>query len=75
MRTIIWFFVFLLVVAHQDFWNWESTESFLGLPITLSYHMCLSVAASVVWALACFLIFPRELEDSSTANSSEKGDQ
>ncbi|MFK7769126.1 MAG: DUF3311 domain-containing protein [Mariniblastus sp.] len=64
MRLIIWMLVALLVIFHQDFWNWESDETMFGfMPIGLFYHACLSVVASVVWWLACVFAWPEGSDD------------
>ncbi len=64
MRLIIWMFVALLIILHQDFWNWESAETVFGfMPIGLFYHACLSVAAGVVWWLACIFAWPEGADD------------
>ncbi len=41
----------LLLVAHHDFWNWNSTSLFLGVPVGLIFHLLLCVAASALFTL------------------------
>ena len=41
----------LLLVLHHDFWNWNSTSLFLGIPVGLMFHLLLCVAASVLFTL------------------------
>jgi hypothetical protein len=66
MHKLIWGLVLLLVVLHQDFWNWDSTTLVGGVvPLALFYHACLSVAATVVWFLATRYAWPAELEEAS----------
>ena len=63
MKQVIWLLVALLIIFHQDFWNWESdTRIFLGLPVGLVYHAGLSLAAAAVWALACRFAWPKDLD-------------
>ena len=38
-----------LLVAHQDYWQWENTTLDFGfLPRGLTYHAVLSIAAAIV---------------------------
>jgi hypothetical protein len=64
MKYVIWFLVAALLIAHQDSWFWTSPEVVFGfIPIGLFYHACISIAASVVWLLACTIAWPKEIED------------
>jgi hypothetical protein len=47
MKWLLGFLIVLLVVLHQDFWNWAAATplAFGFLPLGLTYH--------VVFALAC----------------------
>jgi len=66
MNYVIWGLVILLVVLHQDFWFWESeTLAFGFMPIGLFYHACLSVAAGIVWFLACQFAWPADLDNQA----------
>ena len=59
MKIVIWLLVLLLLVIHQDFWNWNSSTMVFGfLPIGLFYHACISVAAGVVWFLVTRFCWP-----------------
>ncbi len=63
MKYAIWVMVLLLVVLHQDNWFWnDGTLVFGFLPMGMFYHVCLSVAASVVWLLACQFAWPENLD-------------
>ena len=76
MKYFIFFLVFLLVAAHQDFWYWEDTTLVWGfMPIGLWYHMMLSIGAAIVWLLACLLAWPKdsELLDPVGANTNTEG--
>ena len=47
MKYVVWGLVGLLVVLHQDLWNWHDDTLVFGfLPMGLFYHACISVAAS-----------------------------
>lgn len=53
---IFWLFFILLLILHQDFWNWSSEKViFLGMPIGLFYHAIFSIACSALggWAVLC----------------------
>ncbi len=64
MRLIIWTLVALLIIFHQDFWNWEKDDAVFGfMPIGLFYHACLSMAAAFVWLLACTFAWPVGADD------------
>jgi hypothetical protein len=60
----------LLLIAHQDFWWWDDSETlvFDFIPIGLAYHACVSVAAAILWALAVRYCWPATVEvtDSPT---------
>lgn len=67
MRNVIWLLVIVLVVLHQDVWFWNDSRLIFGfLPITLCYHMCLSMAAGVTWYFATKFAWPSELADDQT---------
>lgn len=76
-RLIIAGLVILLIILHQDNWNWENTNLVFGfIPVTLFYQMCISFAASMVWLLATKIAWPEDLEEKVLAEiseSSEKG--
>jgi hypothetical protein len=62
LSRIVWLLVALLVILHQDYWFWHETKLWLGLPTGLTYHIGLSLAAAVVWWLACVFAWPDDLE-------------
>lgn len=61
MRALIFGLIVLLSVAHQDFWwRYDHQTLVLGfIPLTLAYHIGVSIAASVLWGLACVYCWPR----------------
>ena len=72
MKYVIWLMVLILVIVHQDVWNWNSDKLVLGfMPIGLFYHACLSVAASVVWLLACQFAWPDTTEEMDASSARE----
>lgn len=56
--------VFLvLLVLHQDFWNWDNSHLVFGfMPIGLFYHACYSLVAATFWGIVMKVAWPTELE-------------
>lgn len=72
-RYLIWGSIVLLAILHQDFWWWGSTQLVLGwLPISLAFHIGLSLAAAGVWMLAIHYCWPRLEEDEPGEASREQ---
>ncbi len=64
MKYLIWFLIALLIVLHQDYWQWNDTTLLFGfLPRTLAYHAGLSIAAAGVWWLATVVWWPEKFDD------------
>lgn len=64
MRRVVYLLILLLVILHQDFW-WRADHATLVmgfLPVSLAYHVALSIAASLVWGLACRYCWPSDAE-------------
>lgn len=52
MRRLGVMLFLLIVVLHQDFWLWDNDTIVFGLPVGLTYHVGLCLAAAVVfWML------------------------
>lgn len=63
-RLIIAGLILLLIILHQDNWNWGNTNLVFGfVPVTLFYHMGISTGAAIVWYLATRIAWPDELEE------------
>ena len=77
MRRITWILVAGLIVAHHDFWNWDRDVIVLGfLPIGLAYHIGISLAAALLWLIACTFAWPAGADDFGDAELPVKsGDQ
>ncbi len=59
MKYIVWCLLALLVVLHQDYWQWDNaTLVWDFLPLTLVWHGGLSLAAAGVWLLAVNYCWP-----------------
>ena len=80
MRKLIYSLIVLLALLHQDFWWWDRIDPLLFgfIPIGLTYHACVSVAAAVLWGLAVRHCWPTDVDvDHETlaprASSSDRG--
>lgn len=64
MRNLLIILVIALLVAHQDYWNWNDATLVWGwLPLGLFYHLCISLAAGLVWFLAVTFAWPKSFSD------------
>lgn len=73
MRITIFLLLVLLTILHQDFW-WRGDHRTLVLgflPISLAYHIGISIASCILWGLACVYCWPRglDVEEEETAIS------
>lgn len=64
MRYLIFGLIVLITLAHQDtWWAADSKTLVLGfLPVSLAYHIGISIAASVLWGLACVYCWPSSFD-------------
>lgn len=65
MRIFVYSLIVLLAILHQDFW-WRADDQtiVLGfLPVSLAYHMGISVVASILWGAACYSCWPRDADE------------
>lgn len=64
-RALLIFIVIVFYILHQDFWNWrEAAPLVFGfLPIGLFYHICYTVAVSLMLWLLVKYAWPAHLED------------
>ena len=63
---ILTFLILVLLVLHQDYWQWDRADIVLGfLPYTLAYHAAISLAAVFVWILAVVFCWPSDLADDA----------
>lgn len=63
-RRLIIASIVLLAILHQDSWWRYDHESLLFkcVPVSLAYHIGISVAASVCWGLACIYCWPKDVD-------------
>ena len=74
MKHVVWTLIALLIVLHQDVWFWDDRRLVFGfLPVSLAYHMALSLAAAAVWWLATIFAWPVQDEEKTLAGRGEKG--
>ena len=74
MKYLVWGLVILLIILHQDDWNWSNKTLVFGfMPITLLYHAGISIAAGVTWWLATKFCWPLDEEEKAEAAPSENG--
>lgn len=50
-RRLLYAALVLLLLVHQDFWNWYDTAKIFGLPSGFVYHVVFCVAVAVVMSL------------------------
>jgi len=77
MKYVVWGLVVLLIVLHQDNWLWDNDTLVFGfLPITLAFHMGISLAAGITWFLAVKFAWPSELhiDEEQSSSNPEGGD-
>lgn len=77
MRKLVWALIVLLAILHQDFWFWNDIEPlvFGFIPIGLAYHIGVSIAAGILWALAVHYCWPADVDvpDSAASNGARSG--
>jgi hypothetical protein len=65
MKWLMPLIVFIVILLHQDFWNWTNRSLVFGfLPVGLAYHAFYSILASVTMALLVRFCWPAHLDDA-----------
>jgi uncharacterized protein DUF3311 len=69
-RLLLIFLVMAFYILHQDFWNWRETDPivFGFLPIGLFYHICYTLAVSLLMWLLVKYAWPSHLEEEEGNN-------
>ena len=64
MRRFVYGLIVILAILHQDFWWWDDSDMLVMgfIPIGLAYHAAISVAATVLWAMAVVYCWPHDLD-------------
>ena len=72
-RLLLWITVILLIVLHQDFWNWRSARPFVFgfIPVSLFYHICYTLAVSVLMWVMVKSFWPAHLEEAAESKEKE----
>ncbi len=67
MKWVLCLLIALLVVLHQDFWNWTRAAplAFGFLPLGLTYHVVYALACAGLMGLLVRFAWPKELESAS----------
>lgn len=75
MRFFIYGLLLLLIVAHQDFWNWRRIEPlvFGFIPIGLAHHIAISIGAVILWTLAARFMWVEDAETLDSQPADESG--
>jgi hypothetical protein len=59
MKYLVWGLVLVLIILHQDIWNWDNDRLVMGVvPVTLAYHAGISIAASIAWFMMIQFAWP-----------------
>ncbi len=75
MKYVVYGLIIILAILHQDWWNWDDSDTLVGniVPIGLAYHACVSIAAAILWAAAvkfCWPVGVDEVEEVASGGSS-----
>ncbi|HMO14645.1 MAG TPA: DUF3311 domain-containing protein [Pirellulaceae bacterium] len=59
MKLLLFIALCILLVLHQDYWQWHRSDIVLGfVPYSLAYHMGLSLLTSIFWILVVSFCWP-----------------
>jgi len=77
MKKFVYGMLVLLVLAHQDFWWWDDSETlvFGFIPIGLAYHAGISLAAAILWTLAVRYCWPVAVDLNGLPSTAEDPDE
>jgi hypothetical protein len=68
--------VVLLLILHQDNWFWtDDTLVFGFMPIGLFWHVCISIGASLTWALASKIAWPIDEDEEAAVVASATSEE
>ncbi len=63
MRTLLFLALGALFLLRLDFWQWDDPSLVLGLPVGLTFHVGICLAAAVLMFLLTRLAWPEGLEE------------
>ena len=73
-KMLVFGYLVLLAVLHQDFWLKDNASLVLGfLPATLAYHMGFVCAAAVGWLLVIKFAWPDGMEAEAPSERAVEG--
>jgi Protein of unknown function (DUF3311) len=73
-KVLVYLAVPVLYILHQDWWNWDSQQLVLGLPMGLAYHVGFCVAASCLMYCLVRCAWPSHLEVEAADARRENAD-
>ncbi len=64
MKQAVVVLLVVLAILHQDFWYWDKIDPlvFGFIPIGLAYHIGVSMAAGILWAMAVHYCWPKDVD-------------
>jgi hypothetical protein len=72
-KTLVIIGFLVLMVLHQDFWNWDNGNLVFGImPVALAYHTAYTIIVSIFWALVIRFAWPKDIEEWAEGGGSEK---
>ena len=70
MKYLVGLMVLILLIMHQDYWNWYDDRLVFGfLPYSIAYHCGISLAAAALWFVAVKFCWPTHLSSGLDDNS------
>ena len=73
MKYLVPCLIVLLIFLHQDYWQWhDATLDFGFLPRALTFHVVLSIAAAITWAMAVRWCWPRGVDAAADAAAGDE---
>lgn len=64
MKWLLTAWVILVLILHQDFWNWTNKTLVFGLlPAGLAYHAGYSITAALTMAILVRFVWPAHLDE------------
>ena len=67
MKIALTVLVIIVLLLHQDTWNWTNKTLVFGfLPVGLAYHAFFSLLAAATMAVLVHFLWPAHLEDDET---------
>ena len=75
MKWIVYLLAVVLLVFHQDFWNFHEAQPlvFEFIPIGLPYHAGFALACAVLMFLLVTFAWPKHLEKYEDSGGSQEG--